>query len=554
MRSLLLSFILLIISTNAFSQSREVQGLITDTETGLPIPYATIQLINSFSGTAANDVGEFTFSVGLAADSLKISSIGYGSKTLKIEEFMDITLEPKNTVLDTVVVTGLDLNPKKIVKKAFRSIRQNYISEPFKMKTFYRHYCSDSGRYGRLIEAAVDVYKPKGYTKPKSIKKRREDYRLTQLRRSLDRSEVRKTHKSIVFKEVIETDLVSYQVGPSGTDFDFSIMMASPILKLRRGIRYFDLQLEGITTFDNRDVYIIDYQSNADSTISEGGMLFVTNQRGKLYIDTQNHAFIKVTSENNLINQNKDEIYYKTNGSKYYLSHIIHNQYVPRNGHKAHIELLVNDIVPGEDKDFVHQPILGKALAIAKYDKQFWDNYNIIKQNPIERKIIADLEKGYSMEAQYDSMSRADRIAWDIVDNSEKSFYELLENKNQELIYIDFWATWCGPCISQFIRAGDKVEEYRNKGVRFIYFNLDEDIEKWKKVKTRYGLDKGEHFWLSNQSTVARDYYVSSIPRYMLVAPDGKLIEHAPKPTSEEFNMLLDRYLKKQLKDQDGLE
>jgi hypothetical protein len=146
---------------------RIVEGDLIDAQTKEPIAFATIGIEGSYLGTSSNAEGFFSLKVpaNLNNDKLriKISSIGYENITL-INPLggQHILMKPSTTVLREAIIFGSDLTPAGIAKKAFSKIKKNYNTKPFVYKNFYRHYCKEDTVYGRLIEAATEVYKRKG--------------------------------------------------------------------------------------------------------------------------------------------------------------------------------------------------------------------------------------------------------------------------------------------------------------------------------------------------------------------------------------------------------
>jgi hypothetical protein len=160
---------LLLLTTSVYARQgapRVIEGRLMDSQTKEGIPYATIGILNYPIGTSSNAAGFFTLKVPsqIAAGkfSIKISSIGYENIVLENPEgFQELSMKQSITMLKEIVVFDSNLTPQKIVKKAFSNIKKNYNTKPFVYKNFYRHYCKDDSVYGRLIEAAVDVYKKK---------------------------------------------------------------------------------------------------------------------------------------------------------------------------------------------------------------------------------------------------------------------------------------------------------------------------------------------------------------------------------------------------------
>ena len=91
---------------------------------------------------------------------------------------------------------------------------------------------------------------------------------------------------------------------------------------------------------------------------------------------------------------------------------------------------------------------------------------------------------------------------------------------------VEFWASWCGPCITEIPHLKTAYERFRDKGFEILAVNLDEDAEAWRKAS----VDDYAVRWLNvsdNQafgSPVAKLYRVRGIPANFLVAADGKTV------------------------------
>ncbi len=102
---------------------------------------------------------------------------------------------------------------------------------------------------------------------------------------------------------------------------------------------------------------------------------------------------------------------------------------------------------------------------------------------------------------------------------------------------IDFWASWCSPCISE-IKKGNIIRKMmtKNNDVEWIYFSIDLDKEKWinkSKELDEFGLSKNQYLILNpKNSELIRFFGVNTIPRYIILNKKGDVIaEKAPRPT-----------------------
>lgn len=123
-----------------------------------------------------------------------------------------------------------------------------------------------------------------------------------------------------------------------------------------------------------------------------------------------------------------------------------------------------------------------------------------------------------------------------------------LEDFKGKYVYIDVWATWCGPC-RQEIPFLQKVEEkYHGKKIEFVSISVDQmkDHEKWKKMVTEKSLGGIQLFADKDWSSAfVQAYGINSIPRFLLIGPDGKVIDpDAARPSDPALVEQLDKLLK----------
>ncbi|TCC98464.1 TlpA family protein disulfide reductase [Pedobacter hiemivivus] len=103
-----------------------------------------------------------------------------------------------------------------------------------------------------------------------------------------------------------------------------------------------------------------------------------------------------------------------------------------------------------------------------------------------------------------------------------------------KVIYLDFWASWCGPCRLEMKYAPQLHEKLKDNNVVFLFVSIDDDEAKWKKAIAE---DKIEGIHLLSKggfkSTVCQLFNFSGVPRYMIIGKDGKLLDNnAPRPSN----------------------
>lgn len=111
-------------------------------------------------------------------------------------------------------------------------------------------------------------------------------------------------------------------------------------------------------------------------------------------------------------------------------------------------------------------------------------------------------------------------------------------------VYVDVWATWCGPCCRELPRLQKLEEKYEKKPITFIAISIDNNEAAWKK-KVQSEDIKGIQLHVGKGSTFQNDYQVSLIPRFILIDPEGKIInENMTRPSDKNTEILLDSLLK----------
>lgn len=128
------------------------------------------------------------------------------------------------------------------------------------------------------------------------------------------------------------------------------------------------------------------------------------------------------------------------------------------------------------------------------------------------------------------------------------NFGELLESRRGKIVYVDFWASWCMPCLDEMPVSARLREKYADEDVAFVYFSIDRKEDDWKGAMTTAKLNGVEDNYLilnSTTSEVLRELNISTVPRYIIYDKNGKLIrKDAPRPSDKQIDELLEQLLK----------
>ncbi len=162
--------------------------------------------------------------------------------------------------------------------------------------------------------------------------------------------------------------------------------------------------------------------------------------------------------------------------------------------------------------------------------------------------VIADKEaaakeakkNGQEETAATDSKKNADeKYPFRMVDLDGKQIQ--LSDFKGKVVYIDFWASWCGPCRGQFpyskklhAELEDRLGKKGMKDIVFLYVSIDKTEEAWRKAVDTYQLNGIMTHSPAQWRDGAGAYFkISSIPRYMVLDKSGEVVNpNAPRPSS----------------------
>ena len=100
-----------------------------------------------------------------------------------------------------------------------------------------------------------------------------------------------------------------------------------------------------------------------------------------------------------------------------------------------------------------------------------------------------------------------------------------LSQFKEKAVFLDFWASWCGPCISNLAFLRQIKAQMADQQVVFLNISLDESTSAWRKAVAEHGI-KGVHVRAHGWgSEVAKSYNVTSLPEYYIVDAQGLIAE-----------------------------
>jgi len=183
----------------------------------------------------------------------------------------------------------------------------------------------------------------------------------------------------------------------------------------------------------------------------------------------------------------------------------------------GNIAVLATLPMPGVN--YRHREAIKKALVNLSPELQATDRV---------KNIHVTFEESLKRNAPKEGLNFFDAVAgFTVLDKNLKahSFNKPYEGK--EYILIDFWATWCGPCIAQHPALQRISEKHRKGNIQVIGMSVDKERDRWEKYLTKHSFNYPQYWFDPSDKKIFDFLGVSQLPTYTLVETStGKVVEH----------------------------
>lgn len=399
MRWLVITGLVLLAIVNCYGQTVTISAKAVDRETKEPLPFASVGIRGHPIGTIANQDGEFDFHIPATYinETFVISMVGYMNYEALASSLLqlnggEINLEKSTTILNPVVVSDT-LTGGDILRIALARLEKNHPEKPYLMDAFYRDLKKIGNTYVSLLEAAIKVEED-DFREPRNKFKLRERVQLMEIRRSIGYSHKFTTYfdEDNLLEEVLLHNNIRYRQFPEEDIFFESLARRKS------------------TTYNDRDVYVIYHNKEFQLT------LFIDQRTfGILHMEYENNVIQPINKKRGLMSKFvglKKVIDYKYFEGKLYLNYIevlskINWYDLQTDQLKFETELaqhlMINQVFPETDERITSKMRrYGLQYQDQPYNKSFWDAYNVIKESPLDRKIITDLERDGPLDKQFE--------------------------------------------------------------------------------------------------------------------------------------------------------
>ena len=162
---------------------------------------------------------------------------------------------------------------------------------------------------------------------------------------------------------------------------------------------------------------------------------------------------------------------------------------------------------------------------------------SLTNDSAIVSKLTVKMEKIRKLDKGMPSSS------FDYIDINDKQV--TLADLKGKYLYVDVWATWCGPCLREIPSLKQLEADFHSKNIAFVSISVDaeKDYEKWKTMVAEKDL-KGVQLFADNswQSDFVQSYAIDGIPRFILIDPSGNIVDpNAPRPSDPKTRALFEK-------------
>ncbi len=172
------------------------------------------------------------------------------------------------------------------------------------------------------------------------------------------------------------------------------------------------------------------------------------------------------------------------------------------------------------------------------YVVQLDEVYAKIKTNLRSEEKIQEVEKVYLKMKALKSKTLLPKFQFKDINNRQVN----LEDFKGKFVYIDVWATWCGPCVYEIPHLKKLQDTLEGKNIVLISICKSDYEQNWRSFVAKKDLKGVQLFAEESQTQFFDDFIVSGIPRFILLDKEGKIIEYDAKRPSDP--KLLEQLLK----------
>lgn len=163
--------------------------------------------------------------------------------------------------------------------------------------------------------------------------------------------------------------------------------------------------------------------------------------------------------------------------------------------------------------------------------------YSEYKNITSNKKRLTELDKIF---AEYNQLAPGQAsVDWSFPDINGKTFS--LSQFKGKYVYIDVWASWCGPCKKEIPLLKTLKEKFANKNIEIIGISVDENRADWVNAINTYTMTGTQLYAGGWENELCKFFKITGIPRFILLDKEGKIINsNADRPSGDIEKVLSD--------------
>ena len=212
-----------------------------------------------------------------------------------------------------------------------------------------------------------------------------------------------------------------------------------------------------------------------------------------------------------------------------YLWRLANNDYkekVDTNYHLLFYKNLESKIVsPVLKEQFAYKIGKYSLMNVLNMEAVYQKTISLMQSPEKKNEVIAIYNKINLLQAGYPSPD------FKFKDKSGQT-YQLSDFKGK-YIYIDVWATWCGPCLGEIPALKKLTDTLASKDIVFVSICVFDEKSSWEKMVTKKQLKGVQLFAESGENSFVNEYMIQGIPRFILLDKSGRIVNANAKRPSE---------------------
>lgn len=224
-------------------------------------------------------------------------------------------------------------------------------------------------------------------------------------------------------------------------------------------------------------------------------------------------------------------IYYRSFLKSYFYSTIVENT-SKDDDVKYDIELLKLTLEKVQDSAILSQLFIGYMKQEGKTTQNIEEFFNLLRKgikdkNKLEELVILKQQRKKTLPG-------ATVANFSFNNQYGESF--ALNDFLGSLVVIDVWASWCLPCLTDIPELEKAKNQFKNDSIVFIGINAMDKKDAWKRVLEDKKMTGIQLFTPSTKNQFFKELMIESMPRYILIDKNGKLINaRLTRPSNKDF-------------------